>query len=309
MASECYTVFRVPAVRVTQLDSCGTPVDSACAQVVSSGLISVAQSPEYEARQDYFTLNADAQPCITDTAPPILKWINLTITFCQVDPQLYSMVSGEPLVLDDAETPNAIGWDTAVGSVNDVNFGFETWSRIGGSTACTDGLPNFGYFLLPWVTEGVIGDVTLQNGAATFTVTGRTNAGSPWGTGPYNVLINQSGTNQGFPGPMLTSIGAQTHRRIFLTQLAPPTAACGCASLPGPTMSAVATVKDVVLTLPTAPVLDFPIYVDWGDGTTVTQTTPTLTVNHTYLTAATFTITAGPMDFSFAPSTTTVTTT
>jgi hypothetical protein len=268
----------------------------------------VAQAPEYEARQDYFTLNADAQPCITDTAPPILKWINLTITFCQVDPQLVSMVTGEPLVLDDAEIPNAVGWDTAVGSVNTVNFAFETWTRIGGSTACTDGLVNYGYFLLPWVTEGVVGDITLQNGAATFTVTGRTNAGSPWGTGPYNVLINQSGTNEGFPGPMLTAIGSQTHRRLMLTQLAPPTAACGCASLPGPTMSAAAVVKAATLTLP-VPAPSFPIYVDWGDGTVVEVTTPALTVLHTYATVATFTITMGPMDFSAAPSTTTVTTT
>lgn len=309
MPSECYTVFRVPAARVTLLDACGNVDTGDCAEVTTSGLITIAQSPEYEARQDYFTLNADAQPCITDTAPPILKWINLTITFCQVDPQLMSMVSGEPLVFDDATIPNAIGWDTAVGSVNDVNFAFEAWSRIGGSTACTDGNVNYGYFLLPWVTEGVIGDVTLQNGAANFTVTGRTNAASPWGVGPYNVLVNQTGDNAGFPGPMLTPIGSQTHRRLMLTQLAPPTAACGCGSVPGPTMGAVATVKAVVLTLPTDPTLDFPIYVDWGDGTVVTVPTSTATVNHTYVTAATFTITAGPTDFSTAPSVTTVTTT
>lgn len=309
MPSECYTVFRAPAMRVTQLDACGVVDTGSCAEVTSSGIITVAQSPEYEARQDYFTLNADAQPCITDTAPPILKWINVTLTFCQVDPQLFAMVSGEPLVLDDAEVPNVVGWDTAVGSVNSVNFALETWSRIGGSNACSDGNVNYGYFLLPWVTEGTIGDVNLANAAATFTVTGRTNANSPWGTGPYNVLVNQSGDNEGFPGPMLTAIGANTHRRIQLVNLAPPTASCGCGPVPGPTMGAVATVKAVVLTLPTSPVLDFPIYVDWGDGTVVTVAGPAATVNHTYATAATFTITAGPMDFSTAPSVTTVTTT
>lgn len=309
MASECYTIFRVPAVRVTQLDSCGIVDDGACAQVTSSGLISVAQSPEYEARQDYFTLNADAQPCITDTAPPILKWINITVIFCNVDPQLLSIMSGEPVVLDDAETPNVVGWDTAVGSVNTVNFALETWTRIGGSNACTDGLANYGYFLAPWVTEGTIGDVTLQNGAANFTVTGRTNANSPWGVGPYNVLVNQSGDNEGFPGPMLTPIGVNTHRRVQLVNLAPPTAACGCGSVPGLSMSAAAVVKAATLTFHVAPAPTFPLYVDWGDGTVVEVTTPALTATHTYSTAATFTITSGPMDFSAPPSTTTVTTT
>lgn len=309
MPSECYTVFRVPAVRVTQLDACGVVDDGACAEVTSSGLISVAQSPEYEARQDYFTLNADAQPCITDTAPPILKWINVTIIFCNVDPQLMAMMSGEPLVLDDATIPNVVGWDTAVGSVNTVNFALETWTRIGGSNACTDGAANYGYFLLPWVTEGVIGDVTLQNGAANFTVTGRTNANSPWGVGPYNVLTNQTGDNAGFPGPMLTAIGSQTHRRLQLVNLAPPTAACGCGPIPGPSMSAVATVKNVVLTMPTDPALAYPIYIDWGDGTVQEKLTAAATFNHTYVTAATFTITAGPMDYSSVPSSTNVTTT
>ena len=309
MASECFTVFRVPAVRVTQLDACGVVQTGACAQVTSSGLISVAQAPEYEARQDYFALNADAQPCITDTAPPILKWINITVVFCNVDPQLLSIMSGEPLVLDDADTPNVVGWDTAVGSVNTVNFALETWTRIGGSNACTDGLVNYGYFLAPWVTEGTIGDVTLQNGAANFTVTGRTNANSPWGVGPYNVLTNQSGTNQGFPGPMLTAIGANTHRRAQLVNLAPPTAACGCGPVPGLSMTAAAVVKAATLTFHVAPAPTFPLYVDWGDGTVVEITTPALTATHTYATAATFTITSGPMDFSTAPSTTTVTTT
>jgi hypothetical protein len=309
MPSECYTVFRVPAVRATQLDSCGIAQTGACEQVVSSGLISVAQAPEYEARQDYFTLNADAQPCITDTAPPILKWINVTIVFCQVDPQLLSMLSGEPLVLDDATTPNVVGWDTAVGSVNSVNFALETWTRIGGSNACNGANVNYGYFLLPWVTEGTIGDVTLQNGAANFTVTGRTNANSPWGTGPYNVLINQTGTNANFPGKMLTAIGANTHRRIQLVNLAPPTAQCGCQALPGLSMTAAAVVKAATLTFHVAPAPTFPLYVDWGDGTVVQITTPALTATHTYATAATFTIKSGPMGFSAAPSVTTVTTT
>jgi hypothetical protein len=309
MPSECYTVFRAPAMRVTQLDACGVVDTGSCAEVTSSGIITVAQSPEYEARQDYFTLNADAQPCITDTAPPILKWINVTLTFCQVDPKLFAMVSGEPLVLDDATIPNVVGWDTEVGSVNSVNFALETWSRIGGSNACSDGNVNYGYFLLPWVTEGTIGDVTLANAAATFTVTGRTNANSPWGTGPYNVLVNQTGANANFPGPMLTAIGPNAHRRIQLVNLAPPTAACGCGPVPGLSVSAAAVVKAATLTFHVAPAPTFPLYVDWGDGTVVEVTTPALTAVHTYLTAATFTIKTGPMDFSTAPSTTTVTTT
>lgn len=310
MASICFSTIRLPVVRVTAENACGLPLTGAGTTVTSSGLISVAMAPNMQDRQDYFTTNADNQVCISDTAPPILKWIDLTITFCNVDPMLLSLISGEPLVLNDAASPVAIGWDTSVGSVNTVNFGFEGWTRIGGATqACAaDGKPQYGYFLLPWVTQGVIGDVTFENGATSFTVTARTQAGGLWGFGPYNVILSSAVSTLGIPLPLLTAVGPNLHRRLFVTELPPPPAVCGGGALPtGPLTATVTTPpKTVTLTFPTPSIL--PAVINWGDATTPQVVTTGINTTHVYTTAATFTITMAPTSYSAPAYSGTVTT-
>lgn len=294
--STCFSVLRLPAIRVTALSSCGLPLTGACTSAVSAGITTLAMTVEQEDRQDYFTLTADAQACITDTAPPVLKWINTQIDFCRVDPTVLSLVSGEPLVLDDSTAPVAIGWDTSVGSVNTVNFGLEGWTRISGKCNAA-GLPVYGYTLLPWNVEGVIGDVTYENGAVTFTVTGRTQAGSLWGTGPYSVVTSNATATAGMPSPLLTAIGPLVHRRLFVTTLAPPTEVCGCTALPNPTLTIVAGAAELAtVTLPTPSIL--PAMITWGDATAPQLVTTGTTVTHTYSAPGTYQVRLAPTGYS-----------
>jgi hypothetical protein len=289
MPSICFTPIRLPVIRVTTENSCGTVVTGASATFTSTGLTTVAMAVNQEDRQDYFALNADAAPCITDTAPPILKWIDLTITFCAVDPQMITVLTGEPLVVDDSTVPVAVGWRTSVGSVNTVNFGFEGWTRIGGSGACAAGSTQYGYFLLPWVTEGILGDVTFENGAATFTVTARTQAGGNWGVGPYSVIKSNATATPGYPMPLLTPIGTKDHRHLQLTTLAPPLGVCGPQTLPAGTLSMSAAARVVTLTFPTPSIL--PATINWGDGTAPVLVTTGTTTTHTYTAAGTYAVT------------------
>lgn len=288
MASICYPVLRVPAVRLTKLDACGEVVDSTCSSATSSGIITIEQAAELEDRQDYFTLNADAQPCITDTSPPILKWINVTITFCQVDPELYNIATAEPLVLNDATpTPVAVGFRTRQGSVNNSNFAFEAWTRIGGSNNCSDGEVQYGYFLLPWVVEGMVGDLTLENGAATFTITGRTQPNSLWGVGPYNVVRNAT---TGVPGPLLVPIAAGDHRHMQVTTMPPPAIACGCSDVtPTVTVTPTSGASPLAVTL-TVPTGTLPAWIDWGDGDPIEEVTVGTTVPHTFDNPGSYTV-------------------
>lgn len=224
----CFSVLRVPSVRTTLLDECGEPEVGSCVQATTNGVITIAETRNQNDRQDFFTLNADGQACVTDTSPPILKWLDLTLTFCRVDPEMFNFLTGEPLVLDGQG--EAVGFRTREGSVDTVNFALEAWTRISGTSACgPGGLPNFGYVLYPWVVEGVTGDLTLENGLANFTVTARTRNQSLWGTGPYNVVLD-SGLS---PSPLLTPITAEDHRHLQVTQVAPPEPSCGCQPSPG----------------------------------------------------------------------------
>lgn len=290
MASTCYSLLRVPAVRVTKLDSCGNVVDGN-SSVASDGVITIEQTVEQEDRQDFFTLNADGQPCVRDTSPPIFKWINVTLTFCQVDPEMYNIMTAEPLVLSDSASPSAVGFRTREGSVNDSNFAFESWMRVSGDSNCAGGV-NYGYFLLPWVKEAVVGDMTMQNGLANFTVTGRTSYNSPWGTGPYNIRKVESGADEGAPAKLLTAITSLDHRHMQLTTLAPPTATCGATSVNG-TLTVIDPGVGTTAELTIPDNLTLPAIVEWGDATanTTVAAGASSPVTHTYAAPGTYTVT------------------
>lgn len=229
MTSICYTPFKIPKVRVTKVDSCGTPL-TGCSTVVSDGIISVALTKEYEARQEFFVKNGNGDFCVRETNPPILKWINLVLTFCNVDPELVNIMAAEPLYLNDAVAPSAIGYSTEEGTAASANFALEGWTRLTNtSTPCTGA--QFGYFLWPWVVEGTVGDVTYENGAANFILNARTKAGGNWGTGPYNISYSDNPVGSLTPKPLLTPIGSKQHQRNFITRFAPPAATCGCTTL------------------------------------------------------------------------------
>lgn len=179
MTSVCFTPFKIPRVRATKLNSCGLPV-TGCSTVVSDGIISVAMTKEYEDREEFFVKNGDGVFCVKETNPPILKWINLELTFCNVDPELVNIMSAEQLVMSDAASPLAIGYSTDEGSAANANFALEGWTRLAnnGGVPCSGGV-EYGYSLFPWVVEGTVGDITYENGAANFMLSARTHSNSP----------------------------------------------------------------------------------------------------------------------------------
>jgi hypothetical protein len=231
MTSTCFTPFKVPRVRVTKLNSCGQVVTGSCSQVVTDGIISIAMTKQYEQREEFFVKNGNGDFCVRETTAPQLKWIELVLTFCNVDPDIVNLISAEPLYTDDSASAVKIGWSTTEGSAANVNFAFEGWTRLSGAgVACTGGT-QFGYVLFPWVIEGTIGDVTLEDGVANFVVNARTRSSSLWGVGPYNVDLSDNAGTLNNPIPMLTPILSTQHHRMFVTRLAPPAAACGCAAV------------------------------------------------------------------------------
>lgn len=227
----CFTYFKLPRVRITTLDTCGRAV-TGCSTIVSNGTISVAETPEYEDREDFYKKNGDGVFCVKETNPPILKWLSLTYTFCGVDPDLVEIMTGNPVVLDDADTPRSSGYSVREGAAATVNFAFEGWTRLAdtSSAMCTGGV-EYGYLLYPWTVEGTLSDLTYENGAADFVLTARTRSGSLWSTGPYFVDLSDATATLDDPIALLTPINSLEHKRTFITRLAPPSATCGCTTL------------------------------------------------------------------------------
>lgn len=299
--TRCFTPFKVPMTRHTLLDSCGTVVQSECSTVATSGIITVEQTGTYEDREEFFVKNADGTFCVQETNAPILKWIQLTLTYCNVDPELVSFLTGQALVLSDADEPVAIGNDWSTNDAATVNFAFEAWTRVANQEDCD--VPLYGYGIWPWMVEGTMGDVTYQNGAANFQVVARTKIGNNWGTGPYSVYQSEATATLGNPGPLLTALPSSLHRRFFTTFEPPPIGGCGCTALPLPVLAFADTGTLIgTVTIPTTPYADavLPGTIDWGDSTTTTVTAGT-TIPHTYAMAGTYTATFRSKAFSAAP--------
>lgn len=231
MTSTCFTPFKIPRVRVTRLNSCGVVVTGSCSQVVTDGIISVEMTKNYEEREEFFVKNGDGIFCVKETSPPVLKWIDLVLTFCGVDPDIVNILAGEPLYQSNDTAATKIGWSTEENSAFNSNFAFEGWTRLANTGVSCTGGTEYGYVLFPWVVEGTIGDMTFENNAVNFVINARTRSSSPWGVGPYNVDLSDAPGNYDTPIPMLTPISSTTHHRMFISRLAPPAAACGCASV------------------------------------------------------------------------------
>lgn len=292
MVARCHSVVRAPAVRVTRLDACGAPVEGACSSATSESFVDITLTKVMQERQDALQLTGNGDICVDVPKAPILRWYEVNLQFCNVDPELLNILTDDPIVLNDATIPEAVGYSTVRGSIATNNFGLEFWVGTE-DEECDDGLTEYGYGILPWMRQGYITDLTFGNQVTTFTVNAITKFGSDWGVGPYNVLINQTGPNAGLPGPLLTAIGADEAKRFFWTTLPPPDGQCGCVELPA-VLEAAPTggtaPEDITFTIPTnndgEPLV--PGILDFGNADPDQVVTSGTTVVHSYTVPGTF---------------------
>lgn len=300
MPSECHSVVRAPAMRVTRLGPCGEILESSCGMATSESFVDITLTKVYQERQDALQLNANGDICVDKPKAPILRWYEVAIQFCNVDPELFNIVSAEPLVLNDALIPVAVGWDTIPDSAASSNFALEFWVGTDDDDCVDDDL-TYGYGLLPRVVQGTIGTITIGNQVINFTVNAITRGANQWGVGPYNVIINETGANAGFPGPLLTpGIPAAAHKRFIWTQLPPPDGVCGCQDgtpalvvLPLTGLASVQRTMTFPLGSDGDPML--PAVITWGDATPAATVTSGTTATHTYGAPGSYVATFKPM--------------
>lgn len=231
MVSVCHSVVRAPVVRVTSLDACGEPVVGACSTATSSSFVDITLTKVLQERQDALTLNANGDICVDKPKAPILRWYEVNLQFCNVDPELLNILTDDPIVLNDAVVPAAVGYKTTRGSIATNNFALEFWVGTE-DEECDDGETEYGYGVLPWMYQGYITDLTFGNQVTTFTVNAITKFGTPWAQGPYNVRVALSGVDAGLPMPLLQALSPADVKLFQWTTLPPPQAQCGCVALP-----------------------------------------------------------------------------
>lgn len=227
MATQCWPSVRGRTMRLTKLDECCTPpvIGAPCSMIVSKGFVSVAYSPEISEAEEIDQKNAAGESCYVDPGCDELKWINVALTLCKVDPDILTFITGSPLVLNAAG--DSVGNRIQTGQTCSVNFALEVWTDVPSTVCGTTGLKQYGYFLLPCIGAGVLGDFTIENGALNLEINAKARSASGWGVGPYNVDLDAAAV----PGPLLTPIGPLDVLDMHLTEVPPPVASCGCVPL------------------------------------------------------------------------------
>ncbi|MFI8294031.1 hypothetical protein ACIGBL_33335 [Streptomyces sp. NPDC085614] len=230
MATDCVSMLRGRMMRLTKLDECGAPVEGAGSTLTASAFVSGTFTPNYQDPTETTVLDAAGNLCIDDRSRVQLRWIDLSLIICTVDPTLINIITGDPLVVDDATpTPNTVGFRIDTDLSGTASFAAEFWSDVDGQACDTAGFPKYGYWLFPWVKDAQWGEWVIQNGELLVTLTARAVIGSQWDVGPYD--IRRDATTPATLEPLLTPIGP-TQAMHFQTTTAPlPTAACGATAL------------------------------------------------------------------------------
>lgn len=229
----CNSYLQGLVIRATKLDTCGAPVAGACSTIVSKGFINVELEVDEESGTSIGPVLADGTRCYYQTTPKNLNGIKASIEFCSVDPELFNLLTGAPLILDDTSpTPLAIGFTTDSASYGVANVALELWMNVANPDCASATGRRWGYYLMPWLYQGTVGKPTIENDAVNFTVTeAMTKDGNQWGLGPYNIQL----TSAGAPSRLFTALASTAHDLLMPVNLAPPTPTCGCQTLVLPT--------------------------------------------------------------------------
>ncbi|KPI33265.1 hypothetical protein OV450_1353 [Actinobacteria bacterium OV450] len=225
----CPLIANAETIRVTRVDSCGRVVCGADNSYVLDCFATLAMNVNTEDGTDVEYKAANGKVCGFKRGCPSFRGYDVELTFYGVSPEFIELTTGQsPYAGFDGAL---IGYDDC--SIQcDSGFAIELWAQVLGEEVCpntptTDGA--WIYFLLPWVTNGQLGDLEIGSEAVNLVLSGSTRANSRWGIGPYNV---QAADVAQTPGPMLTPLGENCHRRSFITTIAPPVVTCDYQPVP-----------------------------------------------------------------------------
>lgn len=227
MTTLCRSLSRLARVRLTRLDACGAIAPGPTGTLVSNAYVNIDSSPVYLDPEEITQINGNGDICISDQGNPQLRWYDLTMVLCQVDPMAVNVITGNPLVVDDATpTPNTVGFRVDGVLTGTTNFALEVWTGIPNQPCDSAGNREYGYWLFPFVKQARLGDSSFANAALNMTFTARTEVDSKWGTGPAAYLVRRDAV-AATPEVLLTAIGADTHMHYEVVTVAPPAALCG----------------------------------------------------------------------------------
>src|SRR6188768_3442122 len=95
-----FPLVRGRTMRVTKTDGCCGPAYGPDNMVVTDGFVSIALTANINEPEEILITNANGKTCVRDPGCPEFQGYSVEITFCEVNPCLFSLVTGQPSVVD-----------------------------------------------------------------------------------------------------------------------------------------------------------------------------------------------------------------
>jgi hypothetical protein len=216
----CPLIANADTIRVTRLDGCGRPVCGTDNGYVFDCFATLAMNPNTDDGDDVTYKAANGRQCGFKKGCPVFNGYDVELHFFSLSPEFIELTTGNPVFFGWDGKP--IGYDDCSVQCN-TGFALELWAQVITDQCAEGATGQWIYFLLPWITNGLLGDMEIGSEAVDLSLTGSTRAGGNWGVGPYNVMPKDANNT---PGTLLTPLGSNCHRRTFVTTIAPPTPVC-----------------------------------------------------------------------------------
>jgi len=190
--------------------------------VVSTAIVRLQSTPEYETGDEFIQKNGCGDICISIKTLDKLKRVNLSLELCTRDMQLLELLTGGSLYTKTGQT---VGFSRrGIGDSDPNPVSVELWTKAvpTGSNAAscnTAGVASWWRWVYPRASF-TLGDVTHENGIGMVMLTGFSEANTWWGNGPFN----------DWPADQLLDENSPEH--FVLDTVGPPTAQCGYITVP-----------------------------------------------------------------------------
>jgi hypothetical protein len=227
-APSCYSSIRCERIRVTQLDAGGNPVVGAASGYVSDAQVSLDVGLEIEEGEEITQKNGGSRICATSKVANQLKSATLSLELCQLDIELFAMMTGGTLI-ECATEP--LGYKPkALTASTETPVALEVWSRAwdGGGQANLTGGQGTGVAFWHWVFPNV------KWTPAQFTLDEQVHVFPLDGIGLENSVLTADGPFNDWPTCVEDAGGINTVYGVWL-DTAPPDAQCGVIAVPAQT--------------------------------------------------------------------------
>ena len=209
MATKTFKPIFGKRIRVSQVNPSGAPIAGPAGKNVSTdGFVTLTISAEIEEGVEILVKNASGNLCVNEKNSDSLKFLTLEMEFCGVNPSLLAIMTNAEEYTNSKG--DVIGFTVPEGELEKY-FSLEMFTGLSGYTNTDGDSYSSGYFLMPFVSAGVLSEITVDGeNAVTFSMSGaRTKGGNAWGFGPYEI----GGTDAGLP----TALDPFDHLLIMLT--------------------------------------------------------------------------------------------